>query len=34
LQDIERKNMTEIDSLTGSIVKLGAEFNVEVLITQ
>jgi 2-dehydropantoate 2-reductase len=30
LQDIERRNKTEIDSLTGSIVKLGAKFNVEV----
>jgi 2-dehydropantoate 2-reductase len=30
LQDIEKRNKTEIDSLTGSIVKLGAKFNIEV----
>lgn len=30
LQDIERRNKTEIDSLTGSIVKLGSKFNMEV----
>lgn len=29
LQDIERKMKTEIDTLTGSIIKLGKEYGIE-----